>query len=169
MVIGIDVGLTGGIAELPENQGAPPTRWWPMPVIDKVLDLNALYQLFADLRFDAIQSEPPRIHAYLEKASARPDQGTVSMFKFGRVFGALVALLVASAIPYTLVHPATWSKVIHAGIGGDVKDTKQKSLIAVKMLFPGLDLRASDRCKVPHSGIVDAIAIAEYGRRTRRA
>ena len=44
-------------------------------------------------------------------------------------------------------------------------DTKATSLLAVQRLFPNIDLRASERCKIPHDGIVDALLMAEYCRR----
>jgi hypothetical protein len=35
----------------------------------------------------------------------------------------------------------------------------------MKRLYPELELRANERCRIAHDGIVDAIAIATYGLR----
>jgi hypothetical protein len=114
-------------------------------------------------------------------------------FTFGGCFEGVKALCAAFNIPITLVQPQTWQKVMWQGVpkhrkppkkltkkelekkaaGKKVRkpkktgsiDTKKMSRIAVMRLFPGEDLRKNDRCDVPHDGIVDALLIAEYGRR----
>lgn len=96
-------------------------------------------------------------------------------------------------LSFTLVHSKTWQKEIWQGIPllKDSKgktDTKNMTLIAVKRLFPKVDLREDVEVKfyadtaqnrklnralqpIPrlkekaHDGIVDALAIAEYCRR----
>lgn len=103
---------------------------------------------------------------------------------FGFVAGAIQGIVVAAGYPHTLVQPKKWQKEIYQGIpeirkppvmikkgkmAGQMKkgnlDTKAMSLLAAKRLFPTLDLRASERCKKAHDGIVDALLIAEYGAR----
>lgn len=103
------------------------------------------------------------IMTLVEHVHAMPGQGVVSMFSFGRVFGEVLGILAALQLPHQLVHPRVWSRVMHQGVTGD--EAKARSLLAAARLFPGVDLRASDRCKKPHAGLVDAILLAEYGRR----
>jgi hypothetical protein len=43
------------------------------------------------------------------------------------------------------------------------RDCKKMSELAAKRLFPNVDLRATERCKISHDGIVDALLIAYYG------
>jgi hypothetical protein len=49
------------------------------------------------------------------------------------------------------------------GTQGD--DTKQRSIIAAKRLFPEVSLRRTERSRKDDDGISDAILLAEYGRR----
>lgn len=43
------------------------------------------------------------------------------------------------------------------------KDTKGAAATRAAQLFPGVDFRASARCRKPHDGMVDAALIAAYG------
>lgn len=104
-------------------------------------------------------------HVLVEKVSAMPGNGNVSMFTFGQAFMFCHLVPKMLNIPLTLVTPQTWQKVMHMGIEKTL-DPKQRSLIAVSRLFPTTDLRASARCSVQHDGLVDALLLAEWGRRT---
>ena len=101
-------------------------------------------------------------HVFLEKAQSMPGQGVSSMFNYGVGFGTILGILAALKIPHTLVHPKTWCKVMHAGTTAD--DAKARSLEAVRRLFPSVPI-IRPRCTKPDEGYVDAILIAEYGRR----
>ena len=46
----------------------------------------------------------------VEKVSAMPGQGVVSMFNFGHNLGFIEGLLCANHIPYQMVPPQTWKK-----------------------------------------------------------
>lgn len=106
-------------------------------------------------------------HVFLEKAQpmVRPDrkQGASGIFNYATFYGELRGVLTAMAIPFTLVPPQTWQKVVHVGTTG--KDSKEKSTVAAGRLFPGHVWLASQRCRVPHLGMVEAALIAEWGRR----
>jgi crossover junction endodeoxyribonuclease RuvC len=148
--LGIDPGLTGGLAWMNKGELIETSI---MPTADKFLDLWMLDNKLKRFSVD---------HAFLEKVHAMPGQGVSSMFKFGRVYGAIEALLVSNRIPYTLIPPQRWTKAIHAG--QTEGDSKFKSLQAAKMFFPGYDFRKSERAKKAHMGMVDAALICEYGR-----
>ena len=150
--LGIDPGLTGGLAWLQRGELIETSV---MPTEDKFINLRVL-----DIKLKRYDID----HAFLEKVHAMPGQGVSSMFKFGRVYGAIEALLVANCIPYTLIPPQRWTKSIHAGLDHLCDDSKEKSRLAASMLFPQYDFRKSDRAKNPHMGMVDAALIAEYGR-----
>jgi len=120
-----------------------------------------LYQL-ADL-FDEWLAEGEH-HVFLEKGQAMPKNGAVSMFNYGHHCGQLEGLLIALRIPYTLVSSPTWAKVIHQGT--KAADAKSRTLVAIRRLFPRQRLTPLESRGIkPHTGIVDALAIAEYGRR----
>jgi len=104
----------------------------------------------------------PDGHVFLEKSQAMPGQGTVSMFNYGTSFGTLLGILAALKIPHTLVHPKTWCKVMHSGTAS--AEAKVRSLEAARRLFPSVQF-VRPRCTKPDEGYIDAILIAEYGKR----
>ena len=96
--------------------------------------------------------------AVLEHVNAMPKQGVTSMFNFGEGFGYLKGLLEAYGIPYELVRPQKWKKEF--GISG-----KNQSIEVCKRLFPGVNLKKTDRCKKDHDGMAEALLMALYARR----
>ena len=103
-------------------------------------------------------------HVFVEKAQAMPKQGVSSMFTYGVGFGRLIGWLESLEVPYTLVTPQAWMKTMH--VGTDTKlDAKARSLQAARRVFPAVNLLASERSKKPHDGLVDALLLAEHGRR----
>ena len=105
------------------------------------------------------------VYFMVEKVSAMPKQGVTSMFRFGDVFGQIKGVLTVHRCRWDLVRPHVWMKVIHQG--PTKGDTKGKSIAIAKRLFPEQDFLANKRCRTPHTGIVDALLIAEYTRRVR--
>lgn len=161
----MDAGLDGA-AVLIDSGGAIVDKFI-MPTIKvktkRILDLRELSKWVYSKGMGADFREPEIKMCYLESVHSLPGNGSVSSFKFGYVFGATEMCLAAHSIPYTLVTPKTWQKKYHQGMSKDI-DPKKRSILAFNRLYPGVDLRASDRCKLPHSGLVDALLIAEYGR-----
>ena len=99
------------------------------------------------------ESNSHRVHqAVLEKVHSMPGQGVSSTFKFGTSYGQLQALLVANHIPYILVAPQVWQRVMDCRTGGDKNITKR----AAQVLHPEL--------KVTHR-TADAILLAHYASR----
>lgn len=86
------------------------------------------------------------------------------MFKFGRVYGALQAMCAAHQIPVLEVTPQRWQAEMLEGIPGiqktsGKKDTKKMAQLAAQKLFPSLTIPKK------HDGLIDALLIAEWGRR----
>lgn len=164
IIIGIDNGLSGAISVItPDNIYVV-----PMPVIKSgktknVYDEQIVYHTF----FNAACSTPDRqgnAHAFIEHAQAMPKQGGTSMFNFGVGYGLIRGMLVALGIPYTVVHPRVWQKVMLAGVNKD--NTKAASIIIAKRLFPDVSLRRTEKCRTDSDGMADALLIAAYGQRT---
>jgi crossover junction endodeoxyribonuclease RuvC len=154
-ILGVDPGLGGGLAIIHPKDGM---LLEPMPTIGNELDLQTLNRFIGDHARDI------RV-AYLEKVHAMPKNGSVSMFKFGRVYGALEALLVAHKIPVVDVRPQVWMANVHAGISRSL-EPKERSRMAFSRIFPEVDARRTMKSKVPDMGLVDAGLIALYGMRT---
>lgn len=92
-------------------------------------------------------------------------------FSMGEQYGSVRMCCISNAIRYTEVPAKDWQKEIFQGqdkiyITGSKKvDTKAMALMAVKRLFPHLNLLMTEKSSVPHDGLVDAILMAEYARR----
>lgn len=156
-IVGIDPGKKGAVVTITRSQGSI-IDMWAMEEDKQGLVLH-LEKLLLGVQ------EKGHLHVFLEKAQAMPKNGAVSMFNYGTGYGIIQGILLALKIPHTLVPPGLWTKQLHAGIMGSLP--KKKSLEAARRLFPEVDLKdpCSPRSKVPHEGIVDALLIAEYGRR----
>lgn len=166
LIVGIDPGKEGGIAILTLT-GVESVR--PMPLIGDEID-------GAELRSIILTYPTDSIIVGIEKVGARPGQGSVSTFTFGHGCGIIEGVVQALAWPYVKVMPKTWQKVAFEGIspitkiekGKTKNDPKKMALVAASRLYPDVNLLASERCKVPHSGIVDALLIAHYLKVTNR-
>lgn len=145
----MDPGKSGGVARLGFSGNV---EVWEMPD-----DLRMLADLWT-----ADKNLGEGLHVFLEKGQAFPGQGRSSCFNYGVHHGELRGLLTGLRIPHTLVPPARWAKVIHAGCAAG--EAKERSLEACRRLFPDVCLTLGKR-KKPHDGLVDALLIAEYGRR----
>lgn len=104
-----------------------------------------------------------------------------STFNFGFNKGYLIGLLAANKIPYVLVQPKEWQKVVWNNadmvvsykqvkvkdkiVSKKVVDTKATSINAAKRLFPMIDFRKSERAKNIDDNKVDATLMSEYARR----
>lgn len=140
---------------------------------------NDYYQLGDILK--NIKEQHPNVICIMESIHAIWGSSAKSTFSFGEINGLLKGLLIANKIPYHLVPPKTWQKVMW-----DNKDmvvsykpvtirgkqtakkeinTKQTSFNAAKRMFPNVDLRRTERCKNFDDNKVDSILICEYGRR----
>jgi len=178
-IIGIDPGYNGGIAFLGDatqvyvmptiQYTAPPRKGRKHDRIVREYDEGVIVSLLGGLG-------PNNAFAFIELSAAQSrfdvklkkhvPQGAVTNFNTGFGFGLLRGMLAAMQIPYQIVAPKVWQKAMFGGLAS--QDTKAMSTIVAGRLFPGVDLRKSDRCRVLHDGKCDALLIAEWGRRTRK-
>ena len=142
--IGIDPGKSGALALLTE-------------------DGQCTVVPFQESAYTAIlkAASGPSSVCCLEKVSAMPGQGVVSMFNFGHNLGYIEGLLQAFDIPYQLVPPQTWKKEFC------VTSDKNTSIEVCRKLFPHVCLLPTARSRKPSDGMAEAILIAEYARRRR--
>jgi hypothetical protein len=176
--IGIDPGKEGAIVVLGEN-GIAIHKETMVLLKDGTLDVKWLRGVLNTF------CEGGHGHIIVEQVHAIFGSSAKSTFSFGYICGQIDTLVACSGLPYTKVQPKTWQKVAYMGVSEIRKapikitkgkfagttrpgplDTKAMSLVAAQRLFPGADFRRNERCKVQHDGIVDAILIAEFGRRT---
>lgn len=155
--LGIDPGLDGGLAILSdEGQAAV----YKTPVIGgKDYDIQGMK--------DLLGKPPKNALALIENQISMPGQGLTSTLQTGKGFGIWLGLLAALNVPYQVISARSWQVKLFTGLKGNL-DTKAKSEIIAKRLFPRVDFRKSERSRVANDGLTDAILIAEYGRRIHR-
>jgi crossover junction endodeoxyribonuclease RuvC len=147
--IGIDPGQKGGYAVIAKTETGQAVFAYPWDDSFFAMEMASLMQM-----------KEHGIVAAVEKVGARPGQGTVSMFNFGKSAGYIEGVLSALGIPYQLVPPNKWKKEFSL-IGQD----KQASIVTCRKLFPELDLKRTERCRTDSDGKAEATLLAEYARR----
>ncbi|MHA1345024.1 MAG: Holliday junction endonuclease [Candidatus Heimdallarchaeaceae archaeon] len=155
IVVGIDPGLKGAIGFIKNNK----VKVLPMPTLKITKTKNALDE--RKLRKCLLKYKVG--HVFIEKVHAMPGQGVTSMFNFGTGWGLIRGICVGLGLPYTLVTPQAWKKVICKGMP---KGSKDVSIIIAKRLWPKVNLLPTKRSRKDSDGMADALCIAEYGKRT---
>ena len=89
----------------------------------------------------------------IEKSQTMPNQGVVSSGRYMASYGFLRGLCVGMGLPYILIRPPSWKKIMLA----DMPKEKGSSIQKVGQLYPSIKLTR----KKDH-GISDAILIARY-------
>ena len=154
IIIGIDPGLDGGLAAItPEGLQVAVMPCYDLPGSNrKDIDEG---QVVRWLTTYAVHGA----NVFIEKVHAMPKQGVRSMFTFGSGWGLIRGICAGLQLPYELVTPQSWQRVMLQG-----QSVGSEYLVASR-LWPTIDWRATERCRTPHSGMVDAALIAECGRR----
>ena len=139
-------------------------------------DLYQLSEIMAEIR-----SKYDNLVCVIEDVHSIFGSSAKSTFNFGFNKGYLIGLLAANKIPYVLVQPKEWQKVMWSNadmvvtykqikikdkmVSKKVVDTKATSINAAKRLFPTIDFRKSERAKKIDDNKVDATLMSEYARR----
>lgn len=186
--IGVDPGKSGHVVMIQEDE----IKKFPFPMIGKEYDYRGMLELF--LEFDETNC-----HVVIEDVKALQGNMKAGNWSLSEGKAILVMSCVALGLPFTLVHSKTWQKEVWQGVpvqkiadgkdkDGSIKyktDTKATTLLAVKRLFPGVDLRVDQEVKYyadsatnrknglagteiprkgekPDDGVCDALAMAYY-------
>ena len=156
-IIGIDPGLSGGIAVLDDLKIFD---IYDMPIMSEGKknknQLNSA-QLVNIIKKNLI----PNVDTFLivEQVSAMPGQGVTSMFNFGQTFGSIKGICAALNLPIFFVRPAKWKK--HFDLINSSKDASRTKVIE---MYPSISPRLSKKKDVNKA---DAILIARYFRDCR--
>jgi crossover junction endodeoxyribonuclease RuvC len=152
LFVGIDVGLDGAVAFLPEEGKAVV---FDIPTLSvgkrREYDVGACAGLLR-----APLAPEFSIAVGIERATAMPKQGVVSTFSFGKGFGMWLGICAALRLPFEVVSPKRWQGVMIPG-----EKSKDASRLVASRLFPEVDLS-----KKKHHGRADALLIAAYLRMT---
>ena len=156
-IIGIDPGLSGGIAILNNKKVL---NIFDMPVMAEgkknKRQLNSA-QLVALIK-ENIQSDE-EVAVIVEQVNAMPGQGVTSMFNFGQTFGAIKGVCAALELPIFFVRPSKWKK--HFDLINSSKDSSRTKVIE---MYPTLSHHLSKKKDVNKS---DASLIARFYSETR--
>jgi len=157
IIIGIDPGLSGGIAVLDNNKVL---ELFDMPVMadgkKNKKQLNSA--LLAKLIKESISNNSESA-VIVEQVNAMPGQGVTSMFNFGQTFGAIKGICATLELPIFFVRPSKWKK--HFELINSSKDASRTKAIE---MYPKLSNQLSKKKDVNKS---DAILIARFFSETR--
>ena len=150
--VGIDPGLTGAVAVI---YGEGVVRLFDCPTLKvgkrNQPDVARMADLIRDVCFGSV------VLVGIERVHSMPGQGVASVFTFGFGAGVWHGILAALHLPYELVTPQAWKKVMMDGMPKEKDASRQRA----QALFPDAELHL-----VKHHGRADALLIAEYVRRT---
>ena len=156
-IIGIDPGLSGGIAVLDDLKIYD---IFDMPIMSEGKknknQLNSA-QLVNIINEHVLKNEDTFV--IVEQVSAMPGQGVTSMFNFGQTFGAIKGICAALELPIFFVRPSKWKK--HFELINSSKDSSRTKAIE---MYPSISSRLTKKKDVNKA---DAILIARYFRDCR--
>ena len=156
MIVGIDNGVSGGVTILSDY--GDHIRSFTMPIQrarkGNEIDVVELW--------DSIMNtgeQPDRFtFAVEEPGGSKSSKAATSM---AGSFHAIRAMLELKGCRWHRVTPQEWQKAMIPGAKGD---TKPRALAKARQLWPNEKWLATDRCRTPHDGMIDAALIAEYVR-----
>lgn len=158
-IIGIDPGTTGAVAIIDATGGIPELIDTPTAEVVRNKKKKNDYmpsEMARILMPYSTDSAESSAHVYIEQVSAMPGNGATSMFGFGKGFGIWLGILAAYAIPYTLVTPQAWKKIMMAGMSSE----KDAARVRAIQLYPELSDQLRRKKDI---GRADALLIAAYG------
>jgi crossover junction endodeoxyribonuclease RuvC len=150
-ILGIDIGVQGAIAIL--NVSGALIEVHEMPVLH---DGPAVRRGINAPLLAPIIFKSGATLAYVEHVSARPGEGAVGAFAFGRSRGVVEGVLAAAGLPCQFITPPCWKRAIGLPPGRD-KDASRAEAIRRWPTQAGLfKLKKSD-------GLAEAALIAVAG------
>ncbi len=156
LVIGIDPGLTGAIAQLHEWGDAevddmPTIAYSKTGFVKRAIDPATLATLlWAAAEGHRLGARPATV--FMERVSAFPGQGVGSMFSLGMSYWGAAGVVQTLGLPLNLIEPREWKG--HFKLNAD----KELSRGLASRLYPAVDLS-----KKKHHGRAESLLIARYG------
>jgi crossover junction endodeoxyribonuclease RuvC len=112
--LGVDIGVQGAIAVLDESEQLVEVHDLPVlqdgPASRRTINAALLAGIIGACHADK---------AFVEHVAARPGEGAVGAFAFGRSRGVIDGVLGALKIPVTFITPASWKRTL--GLAGASK------------------------------------------------
>ena len=155
--LGVDPGKQGAFAVL--STSGDLLSIYDMPLSSKQPCPHGIAKLYL-----TIKSKYSKTFSVIEKPHSRPTDGKKEIASYHLGAGYLVMPLLWDW-PLQMIQPSIWTKLIHVGQPAELS-AKRKSKAAFQALFPKLARStAFIDGKIVYDGRIDAVLIAEYGRR----
>lgn len=151
--LGIDPGLKGALALISDSGKILDIKKMPLRKDGKI-DHDSIYKFVSPLA---------NVHVFLERAVSF-GMGSTSAFNYGRGFAALEISLELAGHGINYVMPQVWTRLLHKDLSKDL-EPKQRSALAAGSIFGEQNLPKLKSGRF-HDGVVDALLLAEYGRRS---
>jgi crossover junction endodeoxyribonuclease RuvC len=160
--VGIDPGLTGGIAFIDPNDRE--VALFKIPLIKDKGHKSTI----SLSRLRTILTSPPKYYTiahistfyYIERVHAMPGQGVTSMFRFGEVFGILEGIVSGLGFSPFFVSPQEWKGFFNL-LGQDKNESIKKASIYLDSFKAKEENKKLLKKKTNH-GIAEAFLIAYY-------
>jgi crossover junction endodeoxyribonuclease RuvC len=124
VILGIDIGNRGAIALITASGGLEAV--WDMPCLN---DGPAGRRTVNAPLLAEIVAKAHATHAFVEFVAARPGEGAVGAFSFGRSRGVIEGVCAALSIPVTMLTPPRWKRLVGIPPGKDGKDVARSEAI----------------------------------------
>jgi len=151
MIVGIDIGVTGGIAVLSASGELIEVHEMPVLADGPARRRSVNAPLLASIIF-ASHADP----AFVEGVGARPGEGAVGAFAFGRSRGIIEGVLAAAGVRCQFLAPPAWKRAVGLPPGRD----KDASRAAAIQRWPA---RAELFSRKKDDGVAEAALIAIAG------
>lgn len=160
MYMGVDIGIDGGIGFIgPSHEFA---GVYLMPVIGTKRKGKRAYDIHGIVETIKMYDDHD-IAAVIEDVTFMP---TWNKHTLGLQYGCLYAFMgifATQGIPFQVKRAQVWQKKVFEGM--PKQDTKTMSALVAKRLWPSETFTTGKGTKI-HSGLTDALCIAEYCRLT---
>ena len=158
IVVGVDIGIRGAIAVL---DGTELVAVYEMPCLDdgpaKRRSINA--PLLVDILITSHATQ-----AFVEHVAARPGEGPVGAFAFGRSRGLIEGILASFCIPVKFLTPPQWKRAVGIPAGREgAKDMARSEAIRRWPSKAGLFSRKADEGRAEAALIAVAGILRESG------
>lgn len=152
-IVGIDPGAKGAIAVL--------TKSGEIVFVERMpKDMGTLENILRNVKAGRAFTEEP----FVPKHETRPG-AIANLGRFYKHCGFIMGLCTAIRMPITEIPPARWQAALSARKLPGEQSAKPAALRACVRIWGNTDYLRPGRCREAHQGIVDALLIAEYGRR----
>jgi hypothetical protein len=159
--VGIDNGISGGLAALSPTVGAGIICMCTMPIQKtrkgNEINICAVWDFLECELF--ISRNLSNITVIIEEPGGSKSASAAT--SMAGSFHALRAMCEIKGVRHLRITPQAWQKPMLNAVAGD---TKPAALTKARSLWPQENWLATPRCKTPHSGLVDAALISEYAR-----